>query len=212
MSPNVLFGGYLAVWVTLGFAPVDAGNWALASLLPLTCVGSLVLARRALPLSTTSYGLIVAFLALHGIGAHYTYAQVPLGHWVQSLLHLERNHFDRAVHFAFGLCVTYPLIEAFRQLLGVRGTALFLVVGMTQLTLAGAWEIIEALVAHIARPDLGTAFVGAQGDPWDAQHDMLAAALGTAGALLATIALGRRRPDWLASLGTPPTLSRPPTI
>ena len=195
MVPNVLLGGYLAFWATLGVAPLDSGNWILASILPLTFVGSLALSRRTYPLSSVSYVLIVGFLALHTIGAHYTYAQVPLGHWLQGALGLERNEFDRAVHFAFGLCLTYPLLEVFRRLTGTRGLFLWYLVLTTQLALAGAWEIIEATVAQIARPDLGIAFVGAQGDPWDAQHDMLAATLGTVIALLVIASRSWRTPS-----------------
>jgi putative membrane protein len=184
MVPNVMLGGYLVFWAALGLAPLDPGNWVLASILPLTFVGTLLFGRRALPLSAVSYALIAGFLALHTVGAHYTYAQVPLGHWLQTVFGLERNDFDRLVHFAFGLCLTFPLLEAFRRLTGARGLFLLYLTFMTQLGLAGAWEIIEAGVAELARPDLGIAFVGAQGDPWDAQHDMLAATLGTVIGLL----------------------------
>ena len=82
---------------------------------------------------------------------------------------------------------------------------------MTQLALAGAWEIIEAGVAQLARPDLGIAFVGAQGDPWDAQHDMLAATLGTVVALLVSASTsGLTRPgpvEGLSRLSEAPAAS-----
>ena len=99
---------------------------------------------------------------------------MPVGQWLQGLLGLERNHFDRVTHFAFGLLLTYPLFELFHRLTGARRALLLYLTFMTQLGLAGAWEIIESVVAQLARPDLGAAFLGAQGDPWDAQHDMLA--------------------------------------
>ena len=201
MVPNVLMGGYLIFWAALSRAPLDPGNWVLASILPLTFVGVLVFGRRALPLSSVSYALIAGFLALHTVGAHYTYSEVPLGHWLQAALALDRNDFDRVVHFAFGLCLTYPLLEVSGRLIRVRGLLLFYLVFMTQLALAGAWEMIEAVVAQVARPDLGIAFVGAQGDPWDAQHDMLAATLGTVVALLAIASL-----SWLATKSRPSEL------
>ena len=148
-----------------------------------------------MPLSTVSYTLISAFLTLHTVGAHYTYAQVPLGHWLQSVFGLEVNHFDRIVHGAFGLLLTYPLFEAFRRFTGVRRPLLFYLTFMTQLGLAGAWEIIESVVAQLTRPDLGAAFLGAQGDPWDAQHDMLAAICGTVAALLVVAGWQRMREE-----------------
>ena len=203
MIPNVLLGGYLVFWAALGRAPLDPGNWVLASILPMTFVGGLVFGRRAFPLSSVSYALIAGFLVLHTVGAHYTYSQVPLGHWLQTAFGLERNDFDRVVHFAFGLCLTYPLLEVFRRRTGARGLLLFYLAFMTQLALAGAWEIIEAGVAQLARPDLGIAFVGAQGDPWDAQHDMLAATLGTVVALLVSAST-----SWLTRPGRFEGLSR----
>src|SRR5512134_1116805 len=98
MVPSVLMGGYLLFWAGLGLGPLDPGNWVLASILPLSFVGALLLGRRVLSLSSVSYALIAGFLALHSIGAHYTYAQVPLGQWLQTEFGLERNHFDRVVH------------------------------------------------------------------------------------------------------------------
>jgi putative membrane protein len=187
MVPSALLAGYLVFWGAMGLAPLDPQNWALSSVLPLTFVGALVFGRRSMPLSVASYTLIAGFLALHTIGAHYTSAQVPIGQWLQGLLGLERNHFDRVTHFAFGLLLTYPLFELFHRLTGARRPLLLYLTFMTQLGLAGAWEIIESVVAQLARPDLGAAFLGSQGDPWDAQHDMLAAICGTVIALLLTV-------------------------
>jgi putative membrane protein len=186
MTESALLAGYIILWGALGVAPLDPQNWALSSILPLTFVAALAFGRRSVPLSVTSYALIAGFLALHTVGAHYTYAQVPIGQWLQGLLGLERNHFDRVTHFAFGLLLTYPLFELFHRLTGARGPLLLYLTFMTQLGLAGAWEIIESVVAQLARPDLGAAFLGSQGDPWDAQHDMLAATCGTVLALLLT--------------------------
>ena len=151
-----------------------------------------------------SYALVIGFLALHTIGAHYTYARVPMGLWLQHAFTLQRNHFDRITHFAFGLLLTYPLFEAFRLLLKDTPQPLaYHVTLMTQLGLAAVWEMIEAAVAQLTHPELGTAFVGAQGDIWDAQHDMLAATCGTIIALL----IGA----WLRWTGQAPSEQRPPS-
>jgi hypothetical protein len=114
MIESALLAGYLVFWGAMGLAPLDPRNWVLSSILPLTFVAALFFGRRSVPLSVTSYALITAFLALHTVGAHYTYAQVPAGRWLQGLLGLERNHFDRVTHFAFGLLLTYPLFDLFR--------------------------------------------------------------------------------------------------
>jgi putative membrane protein len=192
MPQGFLYAGYLVFWSAMAVSPLDRENWILSSVLPFALIAALVLGRRALPLSTISCASIVAFLMLHTVGAHYTYAQVPIGVWLQHAFDLQRNHFDRVTHFAFGLLFTYPLFEGFQLRLrdGSAGLAYY-VTFMTQLGLAGAWEIIEAVVAQVAHPELGMAFVGSQGDVWDAQHDMLAATCGTVLALLA-IAICRR--------------------
>ena len=204
MSNGFLFGGYFLFWSALAIAPVDRQNWVLSSILPLALVGALVLGRRALPLSTVSYALVIGFLALHTIGAHYTYARVPMGLWLQHAFTLQRNHFDRITHFAFGLLFTYPLFEAFRLLLKDTPQPLaYHVTLMTQLGLAAVWEMIEAAVAQLTHPELGTAFVGSQGDIWDAQHDMLAATCGTIIALL----IGA----WLRWRARRPSEQRPPS-
>ena len=185
MPHGFLFGGYVVFWSAMAIAPIDRQNWVLSSILPLALVAALILGRRALPLSTASYALMIGFLALHTIGAHYTYSRVPMGLWLQHALQLQRNHFDRITHLAFGLLFTYPLFEAFRLLLkDVSRPLAYYVTLMTQLGLAAVWEMIEAAVAQLTHPELGAAFVGAQGDLWDAQHDMLAATCGTVIALL----------------------------
>jgi putative membrane protein len=185
MPQGFLFGGYFVFWSAMAIAPLDRQNWVLSSILPLALVAVLVLGRRALPLSTASYALMIGFLTLHTIGAHYTYSRVPIGLWLQHALQLQRNHFDRITHVAFGLLFTYPLFEAFRLLLKDASRPLaYYVTLMTQLGLAAVWEMIEATVAQLTQPELGAAFVGSQGDIWDAQHDMLAATCGTVIALL----------------------------
>jgi len=133
----------------MAIAPLDRQNWVLSSILPLALVASLVLGRRALPLSTASYALMIGFLAMHTIGAHYTYSRVPMGLWLQHAFMLQRNHFDRITHLAFGLLFTYPLFEAFRLLLKdtLRPLAYYVTL-MTQLGLAAVWEMIEAAAAQ----------------------------------------------------------------
>ena len=142
MPQGFLFGGYFVFWSAMAIAPLDRQNWVLSSILPLALVAALVLGRRALPLSTASYALMIGFLALHTIGAHYTYSRVPMGLWLQHALQLQRNHFDRITHLAFGLLFTYPLFEAFRLLLKDASRPLaYYVTLMTQLGLAAVWEM-----------------------------------------------------------------------
>lgn len=186
-----LFTWYLLLSAWTAYGPVDREFWAIASILPACLVAGLIAAHRWLPLSPLSYALITVFLSLHTIGVHYTYAQVPLGAWVDQALHLGRNHFDRVVHFSFGFLLAYPMEEAFRLLAHARGWVLYYLPVMTVLGLSGLWEIIESWVASAVHPELGVTYLGSQGDMWDAQKDMAAALYG-AMLCMALVALARR--------------------
>lgn len=183
MSRNKLVSIGLLLWyvvisVWMAQAPVDPQFWLIASILPAVFVVLLVATHRVLPLSHASYVLITLFLTLHTVGVHYTYAQVPVGVWMDQALHLGRNHFDRIVHFSFGFLLAYPMEELFRLSAGVRGWLLYYLPVMTVLGLSGLWEIIESWVASALHPELGITYLGSQGDVWDAQKDIAAAFYG----------------------------------
>jgi putative membrane protein len=173
-----LLGWYVLFSIIMAISPADRQFWVAANVLPILFVGFLVGTRRFLPLSNTAYVLITLYLTLHTIGVHYTYSKVPLGMWLGQLFDLHRNHFDRIVHFCFGLLLTYPVLEAFSRVTNVRGWLLYYLSFITPLGLSGLWEIIESWVARFARPELGLTFLGSQGDVWDAQKDMAAAMYG----------------------------------
>jgi putative membrane protein len=169
---------YAVVSVWMAQAPADPQFWLLASILPSVLVVLLIATYRLFPLSYVSYTLITVFLTLHTVGVHYTYAQVPVGAWLQQALDLNRNHFDRIVHFSFGFLLAYPIEELFSLLGDVRGWLLYYLPVMTVLGLSGLWEIIESWVASAVHPELGMTYLGSQGDVWDAQKDMAAALYG----------------------------------
>lgn len=170
---------YVLFWIGMSFAPVDGQNWILSSILPCLLVAFLVATHRAFPFSHHSYALITLFLTLHMIGAHYTYAQVPFGQWLESAFEMSRNPFDRIVHFCFGLLLTYPLLEVFVRLANAGGALASYLSFMTPLGLSSLWEVLESWVARLVSPQLGDAYLGSQGDIWDAQKDMAAAVLGS---------------------------------
>jgi putative membrane protein len=196
----LLLAWYVLVAAVAGVAPVDREAWTLASIPPTAFVVLLAATRRRFPLSNASYLLLGAFLTLHTVGVHYTYAQVPLGDWVRLELALGRNHFDRLVHFAFGLLLTYPLLEGFGRLVAVRRLVVYYLAVMTSVGLSALWEILEAWVAQAVSPEAGVAFLGAQGDIWDAQNDMAAALYGAVLCALLTAALSRPSVDSAAGL------------
>lgn len=172
----LLWYATLSIWTAQ--SPADPQFWLLSSILPTVFVLVLIVTHRVFPLSHASYTLITLFLTLHTVGAHYTYAQVPLGLWMEEAFHLGRNHFDRIVHFSFGFLLAYPMEELFRRGAGVRGWLLYYLPVMTVLGLSGLWEIIESWVAGAVHPELGITYLGSQGDIWDAQKDIAAALYG----------------------------------
>ncbi len=179
-----LLGLFCLLAIAMLQSPVDAEFSFLASIPPFAAVVALAATHRYIPLSTGTYVLIVLFLSLHLVGAHYTYARTPLGDWLMQMFALERNPFDRIVHFSFGALLIPPIEEVYRTYLRLRGSVHYFSV-MTILGLSAAWEIFEYGVARSLHPELGLTYLGAQGDVWDAQRDMAASLYGA----LATVAV-----------------------
>jgi putative membrane protein len=175
---QIALGGYVLFWIALAIHPVDRSDWFLENLLVFATASVLIPIYRRFQLSNFSYALILVFLAFHAVGAHYTYAKVPAGFWLMDWLHLKRNHYDRIIHFAFGLLLLYPVRELLIRSAGAKPSwAPWLAVAALW-ALSSFFEILEGIIAQIVRPDLGTAYLGTQGDIWDAQKDMTAAFIG----------------------------------
>ena len=155
-------------------------DWLLENLLVVIGFAYLIATYKRFPLSNLSYGFILAFLAFHEWGAHFKYFDVPLGEWMKVWLHTSRNHYDRVVHLAFGLLLGYPLHETYARFTGMRLGWAYLFPIETAMGFGAVYECIEATVASIVSPDAGEAFVGMQGDIWDAQKDMGMGMLGGA--------------------------------
>ncbi|WP_306532510.1 DUF2238 domain-containing protein [Geobacter sp.] len=188
---------FLVLWALLAIAPYDRKDWALENVLVFLIVPFLVLTRKRLPLSRVSYTSIFIFLCLHEVGAHYTYAKVPYDEWFRSLtgtplnelLGFQRNHFDRLAHFCFGLLLAYPIREVFLRVAEVRGVwGYYLPLDVTMAT-SMLFELFEWGAAELFGGDLGVAYLGTQGDIWDAHKDMALASLGAVIAMLVTVAI-----------------------
>lgn len=188
---------FVLIWAVLAVAPLDRKDWLLENVLVFLIVPILLLTRRRFPLSRISYAAIFTFLCLHEVGAHYTYALVPYDAWfkgltnhtLNELLGLERNHFDRLVHFSFGLLLAYPIREIFLRVANVRGVwGYYLPLDVTMAT-SMLYELVEWGAAELFGGELGVAYLGSQGDVWDAQKDMAMATLGAVVAMLLTAAI-----------------------
>lgn len=183
---QVLIMVYVAVWILAAINPLHPDDWLLENVLVFVFVPLLVLTYSRFPLSDLSYVLITIFMILHSIGSHYTYAEVPFGFWLQEHLGLARNHYDRIVHFSFGLLMAYPIREVFLRVAHTKGFwAYYLPLDVT-LAFSALYEIIEWFAAAATNPELGTAYLGTQGDQWDAQKDMGLAAMGALACMLLT--------------------------
>jgi putative membrane protein len=194
---QALLGCYVIVWIVLAVSPVDRKDWLLENLLAMTLGLTLVGTYRTFAFSDLSYILITVFMTLHAIGAHYTYSKVPLGFWLKDAFDLSRNHFDRIVHFAFGLLLAYPIRELLLRTAHVRGFWSYYLPVSATLALSGLFEVIESWVAQIVSPELGDAYLGTQGDVWDAQKDMTAAFIGALIAILLTLTIPKIPPPRL---------------
>ncbi|MGE4063243.1 MAG: DUF2238 domain-containing protein [Rhodospirillaceae bacterium] len=195
-----------AIWLIAAISPVDRSAWILENLLLAVAVAWVVATYRRWRLSSVSYVLIFIFSALHVLGAHYTYSETPVGEWLQSLLGSERNHYDRAVHFLFGLLLVSPFRDQVERALRIRTGAAWGASLLIITALSTGYELAEWLAAVVVSPENAIAFLGTQGDVFDAQKDM---ALAVAGALLGLVAAvvinevrarraRRRQPDLFA--------------
>jgi len=181
-------GWLLVLWVITAIKPFNRRDWFLENLLVFFYAGLLLGTYPRFRFSVRSYLLFTIFMSLHLVGAHYTYAEVPFGFWLQEALGLERNHYDRMVHFSFGLLIACPLREWLLRVTGVRrGWSYFLSVALV-LAFSGFYEVMEGIVAMIVSPELGMAYLGTQGDVWDAQHDTFLAFSGAVVAMGITAA------------------------
>jgi len=173
-----LLGIFLATWCWAAWKPLYPDDWLLENYLVFIWVPILLLTARYFRLSDLSYGLITLFICLHVIGSHYTYSEVPFGYVLREWVGAERNMYDRLVHFAYGLLLAYPIREVLVRIAGLRGFwGYFFPIDVT-FAFSSIYEIIEWKAADTLAPDLGLAFMGVQGDIWDAQKDMLLAGSG----------------------------------
>lgn len=182
------------LWVITAIAPFDRRDWLLENLLVFLYGGLLLATYRRFAFSNRSYMLFTVFMSLHLVGAHYTYAETPFGFWLQDLLDFERNHYDRLVHFAFGLLIAYPFRELLLRAAGVRPGWSYLLAVTVVLAFSGFYEMLEGMVAVIVSPELGAAYLGTQGDVWDAQQDSFQAFSGAVVSMTMTwLAVRRNR-------------------
>jgi putative membrane protein len=172
----------LLIWSGIG--PHDRFTWLLEVAPVLIGVPILVLAYPRFRFTRLVYTLIWVHALILMLGGHYTYAQVPLGFWMQDAFGFARNHYDRIGHFAQGFIPALLAREIFIRTSPLRGSRwLPFVVVCFCLAFSAFYELIEFWTA-LASGEAATDFLGTQGDPWDTQWDMQLALIGAITALL----------------------------
>lgn len=192
--PVFLLGAYLLLFVVLAFNPVDRPTWFVENLTVWIIIGVLVgFYFKGIRFSNTAYSLASVLIFLHTIGGHFTFALVPFD-WVTDLFGFQRNHFDRIAHFSVGFYAFLVIEWLWQKRLVKNRFLLFTYPVFVIATVAMSYELIEWIFAATSSPEAGIAYLGSQGDIWDAQKDMLA---DTLGAIFATsLFFGLKKPKF----------------
>ena len=202
-------------------------DFALEHILTVAFVVLLLVTRRMFPLSHLSYTVIFLFIAIHIVGAYYTYSLVPYDRWIGTVtswfgvedfslneaLGFTRNHYDRLVHFAFGLLLAYPAREIFLRIAEVKGFWGYYLPLDVVMSFSLIYELLEWVIALIFAADVGQSYLGTQGDEWDAHKDMALAALGALLAMgVVAVINGRWQRDFAREFNDSLRVKAPPAI
>lgn len=169
---------YLILFSVLSINPVDRMTWFVENLTVWIILAVIFgLFFEGVYFSRTAYALMFVLIYMHTIGGHYTFALVPFD-WVTDFFGFTRNHYDRIAHFTVGFYAFVIAEYLFAKKLVVGKFLLFTYPVFVIATLAMSYELVEWIYASTANPEAGMAYLGSQGDIWDAQKDMLADTLG----------------------------------
>lgn len=181
----VLLAIVLAALLVSGFKPYDRATWLMEVAPVLIAIPVMIATRRRFPLTTLLYVLIFVHALVLILGGAYTYARVPLGSWMQDLMALERNPYDKIGHFMQGFVPALVAREILLRGGAVSGRRMLTFVSLcVALAISACYELVE-WGAALALGQGAEEFLGTQGDPWDTQSDMFLALLGAGAALLA---------------------------
>lgn len=175
----ILCGLLLIVIMAISFENAhDRATWLLEVAPVLIALPLLAATYRRFPLTGLLYGLIFVHALVLIVGGTYTYARVPFGFWMQDVLALERNPYDKIGHFMQGLVPVLVTREILLRgfYVSVPRMTNFLSVCVA-LAISAFYELLEWWVALSIGQD-AEAFLGTQGDPWDTQSDMFLAMIG----------------------------------
>jgi len=178
--PLVLLSIVVVVCIaTVANPPAGRISWLLEVGPGLAGIIILIVLYKRFPMSHMVYVCVFLHIFILIYGGYYTYAETPLGNWAKEAFGFSRNHYDRIGHIALGVFPAFIIREVLlRKTPLQRGGWLYFIIISIVLAVAAFWELLEWWVALLAASDVGTAFLGSQGDIWDAQWDMLLALVG----------------------------------
>lgn len=184
--PQILLALFAVISVaTLWDPPAGRTSWFLEVGPGIAGIAVLVGTARRFPMSRLVYVFVFIHLLILVYGGIYTYAETPLGNWAKEAFDFERNHYDRVGHFALGFFPAFTIREVLLRRTGLwRGGWLVFLVLSVVLAIGAFWELLEWWTTLVVASDVGQAFLGSQGDIWDAQWDMFLALVGAAVGLL----------------------------
>ncbi|MDP2078647.1 MAG: DUF2238 domain-containing protein [Sulfuricurvum sp.] len=186
---HTLFLFYIVIWIALAINPFYRDDWWLENIMVFIAVPIILWSDKRVHFSHLSLWMLFCFFILHAIGSHYTYSEMPWFSPITQFFGFERNHYDRLIHFLFGFLLFLPFHELFSSFWKSKQTAL-IITFLFLFASSGVYEVIEWIATEMTNPELGTAFLGTQGDQWDAQKDM---ALGHLGTILAFLIWYRKK-------------------
>lgn len=177
---------FIIEWLVLAIHPYYRSDWLLENVLVVIYFPVIIALRKRVSFSNLAYLLMFIFLFLHIIGAHYTYAEVPYDKWFKTItgntlngmIGFERNHFDRLVHFLYGVLLYIPFREIAVQRARLTGFWSYFLPYTFLVSSTVLYEQIEWAAAEIFGGELGMAYLGTQGDIWDGHKDMGLASIG----------------------------------
>ena len=176
-SHKLVYAIYIVVWIIMAINPKYPQDWLLENVLIFIFFPFILWMDKKHNYTLLSLILLLIFTSLHSLGSHYTYAEMEHFNAITHFFGFERNHFDRFVHFLFGLLTFRMLFEMIASSTNTVKTALVFTFTMI-VFISTVYELLEWLAAVILHPELGMAFLGTQGDVWDAHKDTALAMLG----------------------------------
>jgi putative membrane protein len=185
----------LAFGAWSGINPLDTRlTWLLETLPVMIALPVILLTYKRFPLTSLTYTLIAIHAMILMLGAHYSYAKVPLGFWMQEWFGWTRNNYDKIGHFMQGFGPAIYVREVVSRTSPLRrGKWLGFISVAIPLAFSALYEIVEWL-ASLSNPTDTEAFLGTQGYIWDTQSDMF---LCLAGSVIALILLTKLHNQYL---------------